>query len=395
MTAPPPSDPGARPPLVGPRTGTGRVASFAAGPAVLPEPVLRRLAEDLWDLDGSGAGILETPHRGAIFDHVLAETVDLVRRVGGVPDDFEVLFLQGGATMQFVLVPMNLLAAGGQAGNAGDAAFLHTGRWTALARREAARHGRVRTIFDGEPGDFRRLPAADDPALAASAAGAAYVHWCSNNTVVGTQWPVAPVLATADGARPTVVCDMSSDAFSRPVAWDAVDLAFAGAQKNLGPAGTVLVVVRRALLEHMRDDRAPMLSYRAHAEAGSRLNTPPTFGIHVIRRVLAWLEDEGGLDAAARRAEARASLLYDAIDASDGFWRGHAEPAARSRMNVVFRGPDEDRERAFVDRCADAGLVGLHGHRSVGGLRASIYNACPMAHVERLAEAMRRFRREA
>ena len=355
-----------------------RIFNFGAGPAVLPEPVLEEAQRDLLALPGVGMSVLEISHRSPRFDTILEEAEAELRALTGIPSTHRVLFVQGGASLQFAMVPMNLLAADGVAD------YLVTGVWSKKAVREAERIGRVHVAASTEPDEFARVPSARDLTLTP---GAAYVHMTSNNTIYGTQWPDVPDVGPAP-----LVCDMSSDILSRPVAVDRHGVIYAGAQKNLGPAGVTLLIVREDLLERSSASLPSMLSYRVLAEGGSRYNTPPVFGIYLLRLVLRWLGQQGGLTALGARNEKKAAVLYAEIDRT-GFYRGVAERESRSHMNVTFRLPSAELDGLFVRDAAGAGLDGVKGHRSVGGLRASIYNAMPEAGVAALAQFMREFER--
>lgn len=357
---------------------TPRRFNFSSGPAVLPEPVLLQLREELWSIDGTGIGIAEQSHRGPVFDRVLAEADAAVREVSGLGSEWEVLFLQGGATMHFALIPMNFLGPGK------TAAFADTGTWTAKAIGEARRYGSVEVLWSGAANHWDRVPRQGD---VPGCGRASYFHYCSNNTIEGTQYPDLPEVSAP------LVCDASSDIFSRRYDLHRHALVFAGSQKNIGMSGNVLVLVRRDFLATAREDLSPMLSYRDHAAAGSRLNTPNTFGIRALGLCCRWILDQGGVTAIEARNEAKAQLLYQEIDRSDGFYRGCADPASRSRMNVTFRLADESLERAFAAEAAQCDLDGLAGHRSFGGIRASIYNAMPHAGCEALGAFMREFMR--
>lgn len=352
--------------------------NFSSGPAALPEPVLLQLREELWSIDGTGIGIAEHSHRGPVFDRVLADAEAMVRAVSGLGEEWEVLFLQGGATMHFALIPMNFL------GERTTAAFADTGTWTAKAIAEAKRYGTVDVRWSGKERHWDRVPAQGE---IARCDGARYFHYCSNNTIEGTQYAGPPDVGTP------LVCDASSDIFSRRYDLDRHALVFAGSQKNIGMSGNVLVLVRRAFLATAREGLSPMLSYRDHAAAGSRLNTPNTLGIRALGLCCRWILDQGGVPAIEARNEAKARLLYHEIDTSGGFYRGCAHPASRSRMNVTFRLPNESLEQAFAVEAATHDLDGLAGHRSFGGIRASIYNAMPQAGCEALAAFMREFMR--
>lgn len=356
-----------------------RIHNFGAGPGVLPEPVLRQAQQDLWDIGGSGIGIMEHSHRGKLFDRVIGEAEALCREVGGIPANYKVLFLQGGASLQFSMVPMNLLAAGRTAD------YLVTGVWSQKALKEAKLLGQAHVAFDGAGVQFTRIPRAEEIRYSGAPC---YVHLTTNNTIYGTQWATEPAVP----AGVPLVADTSSDMYSRPVDISRYGLIYAGAQKNLGPSGTVLVIIREDLLELGPTTLPTMLQYRTHAAEGSLYNTPNTWGIYFTGLVFKWLKEQGGLAAMARHNEAKARLLYDLIDAS-GFYRSAVDPGSRSLMNVCFRAPTEELEAAFCSEATKAGLDGLKGHRSAGGMRASIYNACPMASVEALVEFMREFER--
>ncbi len=353
---------------------SGRKYNFSSGPAVLPETVLRRAQAAIWDLDDTGIGVLEHSHRGPAFVAVAERAEALVRQLAGVGDDHAVLFLQGGASTQFFMVPMNLLATGATAD------YCHTGVWSGKAIAEARRLGQVHVACSSEPTGFDHIPGADATRWSAAPA---YVHFTSNNTIYGTQWTSAP---TAPAGAP-LVCDASSDLFSRPIDGAGYGLIYAGAQKNLGTAGVTLVIVRKDLVARCGRELPTMLQYRTHADAGSMHNTPPTFSIYLLGLVLEWIVERGGLAAMAEHNAAKARLLYDFLDESELF-RGVAQPASRSLMNVTFRAATAAIERELLARAEAAGLDGLAGHRSVGGMRASIYNAFPIEGVRRLVEIL-------
>ena len=357
---------------------THRVHNFGAGPAVLPEVVLEEAQRDLLALPGIGMSVLEISHRSAAFDRILGQAETDLRALVGLSDDHHVLFLQGGASLQFAMVPMNLLPPGGVAD------YALTGAWAKKAAAEAAKFGQVNVCATTEDDGFARVPAA---AELRRTPGAAYLHVTSNNTIAGTQWPVLPV---AEGTP--LVVDASSDLLSRPITVSGLGLLYGGAQKNLGPAGLTVVVIRKDLADRGPDTLPAILRYATAARHGSRYNTPPVFAIYLAGLVLRWLRDEGGLDAVDARNRRKAGLLYDAIDGI-GFYRGTAHPGSRSLMNVTFRLPSEAIEQRFLEQAADAGLAGLKGHRSVGGVRASIYNAFPESGVSALVEFMAEFER--
>jgi phosphoserine aminotransferase len=355
-----------------------RIFNFSAGPAVLPEPVLRKAQEAVWDAAGSGIGIMEHSHRGKVFDRIRDEAEQACRDLAGIPDDYDVLFLQGGASFQFSMVPMNLLPADRTAD------FLVTGVWAQKALKEHKILGRkVHVAATGEATNFDRLPRAEDIRYSERPA---YVHITTNNTIYGTQWSTEP--ATPAGVP--LVGDTSSDMYSRPIDVSKYALIYAGAQKNLGPSGVVLVIVRKDLVEAAPKDLPTMLQYRTQAAEKSLYNTPPTFGIYVMGEVFKWIQAQGGLEAMAEHNERKAAKLYDYLDASD-FFHATAQPGSRSLMNVCFRAPTEELENRFIAEATKRGLDGLKGHRSVGGMRASIYNACPPAAVDALVSFMKEF----
>jgi phosphoserine aminotransferase len=356
---------------------SNRIFNFSSGPAVLPEPVLRRAQAALWELDGTGIGILEHSHRGEAFGAVLDRAERLVRSLLGVPDDYAVLFMQGGASAQFHLVPMNLLPADGTAD------YCETGTWSAKALSEARRFGHVHVACSSAADQYATLPTE-----LRWSARPAYVHTTSNETIVGVQWPAEPPVP----AGVPLVCDASSDLFSRPLDVSRYGLIYAGAQKNLGPSGVTLVIARRDLVAAPVRDLPPLLRYQAFVDERSMPNTPPTFGIYVIAETLAWLAEQGGLEAIAARNARKAGQLYEALDASDRFI-GHAAPGSRSLMNVTFRTDDPALDRAFLAEAAAGGLSGLAGHRSFGGMRASLYNAFPEEGVHALVALIRDFDR--
>ncbi len=361
-----------------PLTTTHRVFNFSSGPAVLPEAVLREAQRDLFEFPGAGMSVMEMSHRSKPFDRILEGAEATLREVAGIPDTHAVLFLQGGASLQFSMLPMNLLTAGASAD------YVITGVWGEKAIAEARKVGAVRVAGSTEAGGFRRVPRQDELDLDPSAA---FVHVTTNNTIYGSQWRAMPDV----GSVPLVV-DASSDIFSAPMDVARYGVIYAGAQKNLGPSGVTLVIVRKDLLARSSPSLPTMLNYAVHAEQGSRYNTPNTFGIYILGLVAAWMRAEGGLAALGVRNARKAATLYAEIDRT-GFYRGHAEVESRSLMNVTFRLRDESLEDAFAKAATAEGLDGLKGHRSVGGLRASMYNAFPEAGVEALVHFMREFER--
>lgn len=354
-----------------------RIHNFSAGPAVLPESVLRRAQEALWDFQGTGIGVMEMSHRTKVYEAVVASAIARIKRLLHVGDDYEVLFLQGGASTQFFMVPANLLRGG-------RASYLETGHWAEKAIKEAQRYGTVDVPWTSRATNFDRVPRPG--AWGELAPGTAYLHYTSNNTIFGTEFDYVP---SAPGVP--LVCDASSDILSRDLDGNAFDMIYAGAQKNLGPSGVTVVVVRKALFERFEKNLPTMLRYGVHAENGSMYNTPNTWGIYLIDEVCAWIEDQGGMPAVEANNRRRAEALYHAIDHSNGKYRGTCQPDSRSWMNVTFTTGDADRDTAFVKASEKAGLSGLKGHRAVGGLRASLYNAQTDAAVDALIAFMAAF----
>jgi phosphoserine aminotransferase len=357
---------------------TTRVFNFSSGPAVLPLPVLETVQRDLVALPGVGMSILEISHRSATFERILSKAESDIRQLAGIPTDYKVLFLQGGASLQFSMVPMNLLTEGRTAD------YVVTGSWGQKALKEAKKVGNVRVAISTEADQFSRIPADAEWTVTPDAA---YVHITSNNTIEGTQWKTLPKV----GSVP-LVSDASSDIFSAPLDISRFALVYAGAQKNLGPAGATLVIIREDLLPRSSKTLHTMMNYAVHAENGSLYNTPPAFAIYVVGLVAEWLLARGGLAAIAQVNQRKASKLYAELDRT-GFWRPTAEEASRSLMNVTFRVGSEELEKKFVKEATAEGLDGLKGHRSVGGMRASIYNAFPEEGVDTLVSFMREFER--
>jgi phosphoserine aminotransferase len=356
-----------------------RIFNFSAGPAVLPLEVLQEAQRDLVALPGVGMSVLEISHRSKPFDDIIQGCEADMRTLAKIPSNYKVLFLQGGASLQFSMVPLNLLPAGGSAD------YILTGTWSQKAVKEAKRVGTVKIAASTEAEHFARVPKQEELTLDPSAA---YVHMTSNNTIYGTEFHWLPETGTVP-----LVSDMSSDIFSRPIDVGKHALIYAGAQKNLAPAGVTLAIIREDLLQRSPSTLHTMLSYAVHAENGSLYNTPPVFPIYVMRLVMTWLLKNGGLEAVETANKKKADTLYAEIDRT-GFYRGHAAKDSRSRMNVTFRLPSEDLEKTFAKEATAAGLDGLKGHRSVGGMRASIYNAFPEAGVHALVDFMREFERK-
>lgn len=360
-------------------TTTNRIYNFSAGPAVLPLEVLEEAREHLLELPGVGMSILEISHRSKAFDAIIETAEADIRRLAGIPDGYHVLFLQGGASLQFSMVPMNLLTQGGSAD------YIVTGSWSQKAVKEAKRVGGVKIAATTEADNFNRIPAQGELTLDPDAA---YVHYTTNNTIFGTEFAYVPEV----GSVP-LVADASSDIFSGPIDVSKFALIYAGAQKNLAPAGMTLVIIRDDMLKRTPSSIPTMLQYTVHAENKSLYNTPPVFTIYVMGLVLKWLVKQGGLEAIDKVNTRKADKLYAEIDRT-GFYRAHAQPGSRSRMNVTFRLPSEELEKTFAKEAAAAGLDGLKGHRSVGGMRASIYNAFPEAGIDALVDFMQEFERK-
>lgn len=356
-----------------------RVYNFSAGPAALPLPVLEEAQRHLVEYPGAGQSVMEMSHRSSWYDAIHRDALERLGRLLAVPEGYAVLLLQGGASLQFSMVPMNLMHPNRRAD------YVLTGSWSKKALKEAKREGEARVAASTEGEGFTRIPRRDELDLDPDAD---YVHLTSNNTIFGTQWHELPECG------PPLVLDASSDVLSRPLDWGAdgrrIGLLYAGAQKNLGPAGVTVVVVREDLVEGAPETLPTMLQYRTHAAKDSLYNTPPTWAIYVLGLACRWLEEQGGTAAAAERNRGKAETLYAAIDGSD-FYRGTAERGSRSWMNVTFRLPTEELEKRFLAEATEAGLVNLKGHRSVGGLRASLYNAMPQEGVDALVTLMADF----
>ncbi len=357
---------------------TDRVFNFSAGPAVLPLPVLEEAQQNLLSLPGVGISALEMSHRSPTIEGILDSAEANIRALADIPDNYRILFLQGGASLQFSMVPMNLL------GPDGVADHIVTGHFAKLTLREARTVGQINLAGSTEAEGFTRVPGQDELELDPDAA---YVHFTANNTIYGTEWKSEP-----DPGPAPLVADASSNIFSKPIDITKYGLVYAGAQKNLGAAGVTLVIIREDLLERSPTNIPIMLNYNTHARGKSAYNTPPVFAVYILGLVVKWLIAHGGLEAVGRRNREKAALLYDAIDSSE-FFRGHAMREHRSNMNVTFRLPDEAAEQRFVSQAAEAGLVELKGYRSVGGIRASIYNACPVEGVQALVSFMKEFER--
>ncbi|MCX7797625.1 MAG: 3-phosphoserine/phosphohydroxythreonine transaminase [Melioribacter sp.] len=357
-----------------------RIYNFSAGPAVLPEEVLLEAQKDLFSYKGSGMSVMEMSHRGKIFDQIIKEAEADLRKLLDINDNYAVLFLQGGATLQFSMVPLNLMPPKNKAD------YIVTGYWAKKAMKEATKFGTVNIAASTESENFSRLPKLSELNIDPEAS---YVHFTSNNTIYGTQWKTEPEVGNIP-----LVCDASSDILHKKIDVNKYGLIYAGAQKNIGPAGVTLVIIRKDLLERCSDNLPTYLNYKIHVENNSLYNTPPTFGIYIAGLVFKWLLSIGGLDEMYKRNVEKAKILYEAIDSSDGFYKGTvAVPEDRSIMNVTFRLPNEELEKKFLEEAKKRDMDGLKGHRSVGGIRASIYNAFPKKGVEALVTFMEEFRK--
>lgn len=356
-----------------------RIFNFSAGPAVLPVPVLEEAQRDMLSLPGVGMSVMEMSHRSKTFDEIIGKANEGLRDLLGIPDNYHVLFLQGGASLQFSMVPMNFLPADGTAD------YIITGSWGKKALKEAKRVGSINVAATMADGGFTRVPGQDELNLSPQAR---YVHITTNETIEGVEWKQEP-----DVNDVPLVADASSDILSHAIPIEKYGLIYAGAQKNMGPSGVTLVIVRDDLLKRIPEGLHTMLDYRTHVENKSLYNTPNTWGIYIISLVCKWVKDKGGLAVMQRENEEKARLLYDAIDAS-GFYRGHADADSRSIMNVTYRLPSEELEKKFTSEATAQGLDGLKGHRSVGGIRASIYNAFPLEGVTALVSFMKEFERK-
>lgn len=361
-----------------------RIYNFSAGPAILPEEVLLEAQKELFTLPGVGMSILEISHRSKTFDVIHAEAKEGIKKLLNIPDDYSILFLQGGASLQFSMVPLNLMPPKNKAD------YISTGSWSKKAIKEAKRVGTVNVAATTEEGEgdnkfFKRIPKQSELKLDPEAA---YVHFTSNNTIYGTQWMSEPEVGNVP-----LVCDASSDILHKPIDVSKYGLIYAGAQKNIGPSGVVLVIIRKDLLERSQDNLHTMLNYKIQAENDSLYNTPNTFGIYIIKLVTKHLLSLGGLEKMYEINKNKAKILYDAIDNSGGYYKGHAANDSRSLMNITFNLATPELEKKLIDEATKAGFSGLKGHRSVGGLRASIYNAFPTKGVEDLVTFMNDFQK--
>ena len=355
-----------------------RIYNFSPGPATLPYEVLTQASKDIVNFNNNGIGLIEMSHRSKEFIAVVDNTERLLRELLNIPDNYKVLFLQGGASTQFAMVPMNLLGPGKKA------TYLNTGTWAKKAIKEAKLFGEIDVAYSSEDSGFNHVPADNDYEIADDSE---YLYFVSNNTIFGTQFQAFPQ------TDKICVCDMSSDILSREFDITPFGIVFAGAQKNMGPAGATVVIIREDLLDKAPANVPTMFRYKTHADKESMFNTPPCFAIYVIGQVLEWLKKLGGLKEMEKMNTEKAALLYQAIDAMD-FYRGHAQNNSRSLMNITFNLPTPELEKQFIEDAAAQGLNGLKGHRSVGGVRASIYNAFPREGVEKLVAFMQDFEKQ-
>ena len=356
---------------------TERIYNFSAGPAILPLPVLEKAQSELLSLGGIGMSVMEISHRSKHFEAILSKANNGLRQLLNVPENYKILFLQGGAFLQFSMIPMNFLGANETAD------YIITGAWGKKALKEAKRCGNANTIFSSAETGFKSAPTQAELNFSENAN---YIHYTSNETIEGVEFKY-----DLDGAGLPVICDASSNILSKPIDISKYAMIYCGAQKNIGPSGVTLVIIRDDMLAKVPENQHSLLDYRAIAANDSMLNTPNTWGIYIISLVCDWLNEQGGLAEMEQKNEAKAGILYDAIDSSDGYYRGHAEKSARSLMNVTFRLPSEELEKQFTAEATAQKLDGLKGHRSVGGIRASIYNAFPKDGVEKLVEFMKDF----
>lgn len=357
-----------------------RIFNFNAGPATLPLEVLQEVQSELLNYKQTGMSILEISHRTKPYEAINAEAEANMKELLGLGDNYRVLFLQGGASTQFATIPMNFLADGGTAD------YILTGVWSEKALKEAKLFGNTHVAATTADGNYKRIPRMDEIQLSDKPV---YVHITSNNTIYGTQWDELPSF----GSVP-LIADMSSDILNKPFAAENFSLIYAGAQKNLGPSGVTVVIIRKDLLEDNPKTISAMMRYETHAKNDSMYNTPPVFSVYMLNLVLRWLKAQGGVKAIGERNIQKATLVYDTIDQSGGFYRGHADKDSRSLMNVTFRLPNEELEKTFAKEAEQASLIGLKGHRSVGGLRASMYNAMSVAGCQALKEFMIEFQRK-
>lgn len=353
----------------------GRIYNFSAGPSMMPLPVLEKAAAEMTNYGGSGMSVMEMSHRSKYYDDIINGAQDVLRRVYNIPDNYRILFMQGGATMQFSAVPLNLMVTG-------KADYAITGNFARNAYKEAKKFGDIHIAATSEADNFTWVPTPDQLDIRPDAD---YFYICANNTIFGTEWHYDP-----NAGDVPVVADMSSNILSKPVDISKYGIIYAGAQKNMGPAGMAVVIIREDLMGHYRENMPVLLDYQLMADKNSMYNTPPTYSIYMMKLVTEWVEQMGGLEAMAKNADLRSSMLYDYLDSTD-FYKGAAQKASRSRMNVTFRTDNDELDKKFIQESIDAGMTNLKGHRLVGGMRASIYNAMPIEGVEYLIDFMKKF----
>lgn len=353
----------------------GRIYNFSAGPSMMPLPVLEKAAAEMTNYGGSGMSVMEMSHRSKYYDDIINGAQDVLRRVYNIPDNYRILFMQGGATMQFSAVPLNLMVTG-------KADYAITGNFARNAYKEAKKFGDIHIAATSEADNFTWVPTPDQLDIRPDAD---YFYICANNTIFGTEWHYDP-----NAGDVPVVADMSSNILSKPVDISKYGMIYAGAQKNMGPAGMAVVIIREDLMGHYRENMPVLLDYQLMADKNSMYNTPPTYSIYMMKLVTEWVEQMGGLEAMAKNADLRSSMLYDYLDSTD-FYKGAAQKDSRSRMNVTFRTGSDELDKKFIQESIDAGMTNLKGHRLVGGMRASIYNAMPIEGVEYLIDFMKKF----
>ena len=353
----------------------GRIYNFSAGPSMMPLPVLKKAAAQMLNYEGSGMSVMEMSHRSKYYDDIINGAQDVLRRVMNIPDNYKILFMQGGATMQFSAIPLNLMVTG-------KADYAVTGNFARNAMKEAKKFGTVQIAATSEADNFTWVPTQEQLTLDPTAD---YFYFCANNTIFGTEWHYDP-----NAGDVPVVADMSSNILSKPVDISKYGLIYAGAQKNMGPAGMAVVIIREDLMGHYRENMPVLLDYALTSSKNSMYNTPPTYSIYMMKLVAEWVEEMGGVEAMAKLADKRSSMLYDYLDSSKLF-QGAAQKESRSRMNVTFRTGDEELDKKFIKESIEAGMTNLKGHRLVGGMRASIYNAMPVEGVEYLIDFMQKF----
>jgi phosphoserine aminotransferase len=356
-----------------------RKKNFFAGPSVLPLDVLQEMNDQILEYQGAGLSIVEASHRGQPFEDMYHECLSLLRELMGIPENYKVFFLGGGATLQFAMIPMNFLRPGTVAD------YIKSGTWANKATADAKKIGDVNVYYDGTSNNFTSLP---DATTVKPSANSSYLYLCSNETIGGIEWQQWP----ETGDVP-LIADMSSDLLSRTVPVEKFAMIYGGVQKNLGPAGATLVILREDMLTRQNKNLTAYLDYKNHADDDGLFNTPPVFSIWGVKLVLEWIKRNGGAEGMAKRASLKSSIIYDTIDQSEGFFRSPVDPQYRSKMNICFRLPTEDLEAKFLKETKAAGMLGLKGHRSVGGLRASVYNSLPVEDVQALADLMKDFQR--